>query len=100
MMKNFEGGSALIEQWLKNKGTVLFLGVWEKFITPVLIPSNSRKLKMKQVETISTSLIRNGVISPELLAYKPRQVVTVALMPIKILLLSSAHGSALNSSFI
>jgi hypothetical protein len=26
MVRNFEGGSALIEQWLKNKDTVLFLG--------------------------------------------------------------------------
>lgn len=24
MVRNFEGGSALIEQWLKNKDTVLF----------------------------------------------------------------------------
>jgi hypothetical protein len=30
MVKNFAGGSALIEQWLKNKDTILFLGVWEK----------------------------------------------------------------------
>jgi hypothetical protein len=30
MVKNFEGGSALIEQWLKNKDTILFLGVWEQ----------------------------------------------------------------------
>jgi hypothetical protein len=30
MVRNFEGGSALIEQWLKNKDTVLFLGAWEK----------------------------------------------------------------------
>ena len=30
MVKNFDGGSSLIEQWLKNKDTVLFLGVWEK----------------------------------------------------------------------
>src|SRR5450432_962249 len=29
MVRNFEGGGALIEQWLKNKDTVLFLGVWE-----------------------------------------------------------------------
>ena len=57
MVKNFEGGSALIEQWLKNKDTVLFLGVWEKINTPVLIPSNSRELKIKQVETVSTSLL-------------------------------------------
>ena len=30
MVKRFDGGSALIEQWLKNKDTVLFLGVWEQ----------------------------------------------------------------------
>lgn len=30
MVRNFDGGSALIEQWLKNKDTVLFLGVWEQ----------------------------------------------------------------------
>ena len=30
MVKNFDGGRALIEQWLKNKYTVLFLGVWEQ----------------------------------------------------------------------
>lgn len=34
MVKNFEGGSALIEQWLKNKDTVLFLGVWEQLNNP------------------------------------------------------------------
>jgi KilA-N domain len=35
MVKNFEGGTALIEQWLKNKDTVLFLGVWEQLNNPV-----------------------------------------------------------------
>jgi hypothetical protein len=34
MVHNFEGGSALIEQWLKNKDTVLFLGVWEQIHNP------------------------------------------------------------------
>jgi len=34
-VKNFEGGSALIEQWLRNKDTVLFLGVWEQLNNPV-----------------------------------------------------------------
>jgi len=34
MVKNFDGGSALIEQWLKNKDTVLFLGVWERINNP------------------------------------------------------------------
>lgn len=31
MVKSFEGGSVLIDQWLKNKDTILFLGVWEQF---------------------------------------------------------------------
>ena len=34
MVKSFEGGSALIEQWLKNKDTVLFLAVWEQIHNP------------------------------------------------------------------
>jgi predicted nucleic acid-binding protein len=34
MVRNFVGGSALIEQWLKNKDTVLFLGVWEQMHNP------------------------------------------------------------------
>ena len=34
MVKNFEGGYALIEQWLRNKDTVLFLGVWEQINNP------------------------------------------------------------------
>lgn len=40
MVKHFDGGSALIEQWLKNKDTVLFLGVWEQLNNPDFI-SNS-----------------------------------------------------------
>lgn len=34
MVRNFEGGGALIEQWLKNKDTILFLGVWEHIHNP------------------------------------------------------------------
>lgn len=34
MARSFDGGSALIEQWLKNKDTVLFLDVWEQLNNP------------------------------------------------------------------
>ncbi|MFW5805731.1 MAG: KilA-N domain-containing protein [Bacteroidales bacterium] len=34
MVKNFEGGNALIEQWLRNKDTVEFLGIWESLNNP------------------------------------------------------------------
>jgi len=34
MVKNFDGGSALIEQWLRNKDTIEFLGIWERINNP------------------------------------------------------------------
>lgn len=34
MVRNFDGGSALIERWLKNKDTIIFLGVWEQIHNP------------------------------------------------------------------
>jgi hypothetical protein len=34
MVRNFDGGPSLIEQWLKTKDTVLFLGVWEQLNNP------------------------------------------------------------------
>lgn len=34
MVSRFDGGSSLIEQWLKNKDTILFLGVWEQLNNP------------------------------------------------------------------
>ena len=34
MVRNFDGAGALIEQWLKNKDTVIFLGMWEQLNNP------------------------------------------------------------------
>ena len=34
MVSKFEGGSVLIESWLRNKDTVEFLGVWERLNNP------------------------------------------------------------------
>lgn len=34
MTQKFEGGSSLIEAWLRNKNTVEFLGVWESLYNP------------------------------------------------------------------
>ncbi|MCD4790399.1 MAG: KilA-N domain-containing protein [Bacteroidales bacterium] len=34
MVKNFDGGSSLIEQWLRNKDTIEFLGIWEQINNP------------------------------------------------------------------
>jgi hypothetical protein len=34
LTQNFEGGSGLIEKWLRNRNTVEFLGMWEKLYNP------------------------------------------------------------------
>lgn len=52
MVKNFDGGSALIEQWLKNKDTVLFLGVWEQI--------NNRGFNSLEFEGIRNEAGRNS----------------------------------------
>ncbi|MDI9333798.1 MAG: KilA-N domain-containing protein [Cytophagales bacterium] len=54
MVKHFDGGTALIEQWLKNKDTVLFLGVWEQLNNPAF-DSNS-----PEFEGIKTEAGRNS----------------------------------------
>ncbi|HEY6849392.1 MAG TPA: hypothetical protein VI320_24730 [Terracidiphilus sp.] len=60
MVKSFEGGSALIEQWLKNKDTVLFLGGWEQINNPAFNPSNSRELETRPGATVPICRQRNG----------------------------------------
>ena len=49
MVRNIENGLALIEKWLRNKNTIEFLGIWNRCIILILIPPNSRELKMKLV---------------------------------------------------
>lgn len=34
MVRNFDGGLALIEQWFKNKSAILFRGTWEQLNNP------------------------------------------------------------------
>jgi hypothetical protein len=48
MTKNFEGGNALIEQWLRNKDTILFMGTWEK-----LYNSGFNSLEFKGVKNVA-----------------------------------------------
>ena len=61
MVRNIEDGLGLIEKWLRNKNTIDFLGVCGKIcIIKILIPPNSRELKIKQVQIDSCYLLKNG----------------------------------------
>ena len=54
----------LIQNWLRNRNTVEFLGVWEQFTIPVLIPSNSMGLENRPVSTASSSPPTAGLPPP------------------------------------
>lgn len=42
MVRDIENSSALIEQWLRNKNTIEFLGIWEEMYNAGFNSSNSR----------------------------------------------------------
>ncbi len=46
--RNKQEPFAIINNWLRNRSTIEFLGLWEKLSNPVLNLSNSRGLKGKQ----------------------------------------------------
>lgn len=45
MVKNFDGGSVLIEQWLRSKDTIAFLGIWEQINNPSFKPLEFEGIK-------------------------------------------------------
>ena len=64
MVRNFDGGSALIEQWLKNKDTVLFLGVWERINNPDFNSLEFEGIKNEAGRNSFFSQQRNGYNLP------------------------------------
>ena len=57
MVRNFAGSGALIEQWLKNKDTVLFLGVWERIHIPAF---NSLEFEGIRNEAVRNSFFQSA----------------------------------------
>jgi len=41
--------NAVIGNWMRNRNTIEYLGIWESYIILILNPSNSRGLKKNQV---------------------------------------------------
>ena len=61
MVRNFDGGNALIEQWLKNKDTVFFLGIWEQLNNPVFNSLEFDGIKMKAGLNSFTLIPKQGI---------------------------------------
>jgi hypothetical protein len=45
MVRNIENGLALIENWLRNKNTIEFLGIWEQVYNPDFNPLEFEGIK-------------------------------------------------------
>ena len=59
MTKSFEGGSALIEQWIRNKDTIVFLGTWEKIYNPYF---NSPEFEGIKNDRYIAKIVKAGII--------------------------------------
>ena len=53
--KDSERTDYIIQNWLRNRNSIEFLGVWEQLNNPDLIPSNSMGLESRPASTASSS---------------------------------------------
>ena len=80
-MLKAKDGEFFFSNWLRNRNTVEFLGIWEKLVNP-----DFNYAEFDIIKTLSESY--------------PRQDAMAVLTPIKILHLSLPCGSVPNSRFI
>ena len=52
--------TAVIQNWMRNRDVIEFLGLWENFIIRILNPSNSRGLENRQVQMHLQCHLRSG----------------------------------------
>ena len=53
--------NAVIANWMRNRNTIEYLGIWEGLYNPSFNPpSNSRGLKKRQVLMLLLFLLKNG----------------------------------------
>ena len=98
MVKSFDGGSALIEQWLKNKDTVLFLGVWEQIYNPGFNSLEFEGIKNEAGRNSFYLSAKKWIDATSAIGLTPKPVATAAPMPTVTSLSSSVPGSVPSSS--
>ena len=100
MVKNF-GDESIIYNWLRNRNTIEFLGIWEQLYNPDFNPVEFERFKSQAGLNRFTLSPRSGLRQPTQSACLPRLAgMAAAPTPIKISPSSSARGSAPNSSSI
>ena len=59
--KNSSDPNGVIENWMRNRNTIEFLGIWEQLFNPFLNPSNSRGLEKRQDSMLSQCRHQDGL---------------------------------------
>lgn len=52
--------NAVIANWMRNRNTIEYLGIWEGLYNPSFKPLESRVLKKRQVLMLLLFLLKNG----------------------------------------
>lgn len=91
-LKNGDDPNGLIANWMRNRNTIEFLGIWEQLFNPNFNPSNSRGLGKRQASMHSHCLLQSGLKQQMQKVLSHWQDVMEALTPVQTLPLNSHHG--------
>ena len=99
MVKNF-GDEIILYNWLRNRNTIQFLGIWEQLYNAGFKPIEFDRFKSQAGLNSFPCLPRSGLRPLAPLVCMPSPGGAAAPSPIVILPLSLVRGSARNSSSI
>ena len=98
--KNAEFTADVVKNWMRNRGTVSFLGIWEQINNPDFKLVEFDQFKMKLGTIVLFFPLKSGWKKPELSGLFLGRVTMVVLLPTKTLPLNLPRGFRLNSNFI
>ena len=99
-MLKAKDGEYFFSNWLRNRNTVEFLGIWEKLNNPAFNCVEFNIIKSQAGLNSYRLSVKEWMQKQMLLVLFQRQVAMVVLMPIKTSLLNLLCGLALNLKYI
>ena len=99
-MLKAKDGEYFFSNWLRNRNTVEFLGIWEKLNNPAFNCVEFDIIKSQAGLNSYRLSVKEWMQKQMLLVLFQRQVAMVVLMPIKTSLLNLLCGLALNLNYI
>ena len=99
-MLRAKDGEYFFSNWLRNRNTVEFLGIWEKLNNPAFNCVEFDIIKSQAGLNSYRLSVKEWMQKQMLLVLFQRQVAMVVLMPIKTSLLNLLCGLALNLKYI